>query len=105
MARRWASIQQHMTAPEGKKLAEKIKKKGGKDLVAIAAEPRRSKSGAARKPARPNEPVKVLGVEYAGKSYQEKIEELKKGVGQEEGGWLRRQHAGRDCVAVQPSRQ
>ena len=30
------------------------------------------------KPRRPNEKVKVLGLEYAGKKFQEKIEDLRK---------------------------
>ncbi|KAK5166302.1 uncharacterized protein LTR77_008563 [Saxophila tyrrhenica] len=66
-----------ITAPEGKKLAEKIKKKGGKDLVAIATNLVDEVWGD-KKPARPNEPVKVLGLEYAGKSFEDKIEELRK---------------------------
>jgi Xaa-Pro aminopeptidase len=66
-----------ITAPEAKKLAEKIKKKGGKDLVGIAAN-LVDEVWANKKPARPNEPVKLLGMEYAGKTYQDKIEELRK---------------------------
>lgn len=66
-----------ITAPEGKKLAEKIKKKGGKDLVAVA-DNLIDEVWAAKKPSRPNEPVMVLGQEYAGKTFQEKIEELRK---------------------------
>ena len=66
-----------ITAPEGKKLSEKIKKKGGKDLVGVAANLVDEVWGA-KKPARTNEPVKVLGMEYAGKTYQDKIEELRK---------------------------
>ena len=66
-----------ITAPEGKKLAEKIKKKGGKDLVAIAANLVDEVWGKA-KPGRPNEPVKVLSMQYAGKSFQDKIEDLRK---------------------------
>ena len=66
-----------ITAPEGKKLAEKIKKKGGKDLVGIAAN-LVDEVWAKDKPARPNEPVMVLAPQYAGKSFQEKIEELRK---------------------------
>lgn len=30
------------------------------------------------RPARPSEPVKVLGLEYVGKSFQEKLEDLRK---------------------------
>ncbi|CAK1365767.1 unnamed protein product [Cercospora beticola] len=66
-----------ITATESRKLAEKIKKKGGKELVAVA-ENLIDKVWAEEKPARPNEPVRVLGLEYAGKKYQEKIEELRK---------------------------
>ncbi|KAK3710604.1 hypothetical protein LTR37_010231 [Vermiconidia calcicola] len=66
-----------ITAPEGKKLAEKIKKKGGKDLVGVAANLVDEVWGS-KKPARPNEPVKVLGMEYAGKTFGDKIEELRK---------------------------
>lgn len=66
-----------ITAPEGRKLAEKIKKKGGKELVAIA-ENLVDKVWGKDKPPRPSEPVKVLGMEYAGKQFQEKIEELRK---------------------------
>lgn len=66
-----------ITAPEAKKLAEKIKKKGGKDLVAIAANLVDEVWGG-KKPSRPNEPVKVLGMECAGKTYQDKIEDLRK---------------------------
>lgn len=66
-----------ITAPEARKLAEKIKKKGGKGLVAIA-ENLVDKVWAKDKPARPNEPVRVLEMQYAGKKFQEKIEELRK---------------------------
>ncbi|CAK3935436.1 Xaa-Pro aminopeptidase P [Lecanosticta acicola] len=66
-----------ITAPEGRKLAEKIKKKGGKELVAVA-ENLVDQVWAGDKPARPNEPVRVLGLEYAGKKFTEKIKELRK---------------------------
>lgn len=66
-----------ITAPEGRKLAEKIRKKGGKDLVALA-ENLVDQVWGKEKPARPNEPVRVLGMEYAGKQFQDKIEELRK---------------------------
>lgn len=66
-----------ITAPEGRKLAENIKKKGGKELVAIA-ENLVDKVWGKDKPARPNEPVRVLEMEYAGKKFEEKIEELRK---------------------------
>lgn len=66
-----------ITAPEGRKLREKIRKKGGKELIGVATN-LVDKVWAKQKPARPNEPVKVLGLEHAGKKYQEKIEELRK---------------------------
>ena len=66
-----------ITAPEGRKLAEKIKKKGGKNLVAIA-ENLVDRVWGDKKPAGPREPAKVLSLEYAGKKYHEKIEELRK---------------------------
>lgn len=66
-----------VTAPDAKKLKEKIKKKGGKELVAVA-ENLVDQVWGKDKPARPNEPAKVLSQEYAGKKFQEKIEELRK---------------------------
>lgn len=66
-----------VTAPDARKLAEKIKKKGGKDLVGIA-ENLVDKVWGKERPARPNEPVKVLGQDCAGKPFQDKIEELRK---------------------------
>lgn len=66
-----------VTSSDAKKLAEKIKKKGGKGLVAIA-ENLVDQVWSKQKPSRPNEPVKVLGLEHAGKKFQEKIEELRK---------------------------
>jgi Xaa-Pro aminopeptidase len=66
-----------ITSSEAKKLGEKIKKKGGKGLVAVAQN-LVDEVWSKDKPARPNEPVMVLGLEYAGKKFQEKIEELRK---------------------------
>lgn len=66
-----------ITAPEGRKLGDKIKKKGGRGLVAIA-ENLVDQVWGKQKPARTSEPVKVLGQEYAGKSWQDKIEDLRK---------------------------
>lgn len=66
-----------ITASEGKKLAEKIRKKGGKGLVPVA-ENLVDVVWGDKKPERTSEPVTVLGLEYAGKSYAEKIEELRK---------------------------
>ena len=58
-------------------MAEKIKKKGGKDLVAVKDNLVDAVWGK-DKPPRPNEKVKVLANTYAGKGFQEKIEELRK---------------------------
>lgn len=66
-----------ITAPDARKLAEKIKKKGGKDLVAVTDNLVDQVWGGER-PARPNEPVKVHGKEFAGKGFEEKIEDLRK---------------------------
>lgn len=66
-----------ITAPEGKKLGEKIVKKGGKGLVPVVANLVDEVWGA-KKPGRPNEGVRVLGLEYAGKKWEEKVEELRK---------------------------
>lgn len=66
-----------ITAPEGRKLADKIKKKGGKELVAVA-ENLVDKVWGKEKPARPNEPIRVLEQDYAGKKWQDKVEELRK---------------------------
>ncbi|KAI7302833.1 putative Xaa-Pro aminopeptidase, partial [Hortaea werneckii] len=66
-----------ITAPDAKKLQDKIKKKGGKELVAIA-ENLIDRVWGADKPSRPNEPARVLGQEYAGRKFQDKIEELRK---------------------------
>ncbi|KZF19192.1 hypothetical protein L228DRAFT_254478 [Xylona heveae TC161] len=66
-----------ITAPDARKLSEKIKKKGGKDLVGIKHNLVDQVWGEDR-PARPNEPVRVLGLEFAGKPFQEKLGELRK---------------------------
>lgn len=66
-----------LTAPDARKLAEKIKKKGGQDLIAIAKNLVDEVWGQDR-PARPNELVKVHPQKYAGKPFQEKVEELRK---------------------------
>ncbi|GAB7362166.1 hypothetical protein MBLNU230_g2192t1 [Neophaeotheca triangularis] len=66
-----------ITAPQGRKLAEKIKKKGGNDLVSITSN-LVDEVWAKDKPARPNEPVRVLGLDFAGKKWQIKVDELRK---------------------------
>ncbi|KAF2219766.1 peptidase M24 [Elsinoe ampelina] len=68
-----------ITAPEARKLGEKIRKKGGNDLVAVK-ENLVDLVWGKDKPARPNEPAKVLSNEFSGKPYQEKIEELRKEI-------------------------
>ncbi|KAF4548174.1 Xaa-Pro aminopeptidase P-like protein [Elsinoe fawcettii] len=68
-----------ITAPEARKLGEKIRKKGGKDLVAVK-ENLVDLVWGKDKPERPNEPAKVLSNEFSGKPYQEKIEELRKEI-------------------------
>lgn len=65
-----------MTA-EARKLAEKIKKKGGNSLVGIEENLIDLVWGKER-PPRPNEKVKVLGDQFNGKKFQEKLEDLRK---------------------------
>ncbi|ORY16084.1 putative Xaa-Pro aminopeptidase P [Clohesyomyces aquaticus] len=65
-----------VTAADARKLADKIKKKGGEyraideNLVDLVWEKNR--------PARPSEPVRVHPVEFSGKSSQDKLEDLRK---------------------------
>jgi Xaa-Pro aminopeptidase len=66
-----------LTAGAAKKLAEKIKKSGGKDLVPSTDNLVDSVWGQAR-PGRPNEPVIVLEEKFAGKNVKEKLAELRK---------------------------
>ncbi|KAF2231895.1 putative Xaa-pro aminopeptidase P [Viridothelium virens] len=66
-----------ITAPEARKLTEKIKKKGGVDLKAIK-ENLVDEVWGKDKPARPSEKVQVLSTDYAGKKFQEKIDDLRK---------------------------
>ncbi|KAI5249471.1 hypothetical protein E4T43_00850 [Aureobasidium subglaciale] len=66
-----------ITAPDARKLSEKIKKKGGKDLVAVKENLVDSVWGSAR-PARPNEKTDVLTLDFAGKKFQDKIDDLRK---------------------------
>jgi len=62
---------------DARKLSEKIKKKGGKDLIAVKENLVDSVWGSAR-PARPNEKADVLTLDFAGKKFQDKIEDLRK---------------------------
>ncbi|KAL1302286.1 hypothetical protein AAFC00_002704 [Neodothiora populina] len=66
-----------ITAADARKLAEKIKNKGGKDLVGVKDNFVDAVWGA-DKPARPNEKVNIQPLKYSGKNFNEKIEELRK---------------------------
>lgn len=65
------------TAADARKLAEKIKKKGGGKLIGIEINLVDQVWGKSR-PARPNEKVKVLDERFSGKKFQEKIDDLRK---------------------------
>jgi len=73
-----------ITASESRKLAEKIKKKGGKDLKPVNQNLVDVVWGKSR-PERPSEKVKVLDVKFAGKSFEEKLEELRKEIDKKKG--------------------
>ena len=64
---------------DAKKLAEKIKKKGGGELVGSATNLVDEVWGKDR-PPRPSEKSKVHDLIYAGKKFEEKIEDLRKEV-------------------------
>ncbi|KAL8890961.1 MAG: hypothetical protein Q9215_001962 [Flavoplaca cf. flavocitrina] len=66
-----------ITAPEARKLSEKIKKKGGAELLGVKAN-LVDLVWANERPPRPNEKVSVLDIEFAGKKFAEKIEDLRK---------------------------
>jgi len=66
-----------ITASESRKLSDKIKKKGGAELKPVSENLVDTVWGK-DKPARPNEKVIVLDVKYAGKKFEDKIEELRK---------------------------
>lgn len=65
-----------VTAADARKLADKIKKKGGEykavseNLVDLV--------WGQKRPARPSEQVRVQPLEYAGKSFADKIEDIRK---------------------------
>lgn len=61
---------------DARKLHEKIKKKGGGDLIGIR-ENLVDLVWGSKKPARPKEKVTVLSTDFAGKQFQEKIEDLR----------------------------
>ncbi|KAF1813193.1 aminopeptidase-like protein [Eremomyces bilateralis CBS 781.70] len=66
-----------ITASEARKLSDKIKKKGGASLKPVR-ENLVDLVWGTDKPDRTNEPAKVLGVEFSGKPFQEKLEDLRK---------------------------
>ncbi|KAF1985912.1 putative Xaa-Pro aminopeptidase P [Aulographum hederae CBS 113979] len=66
-----------ITAPDARKLAEKIKKKGGGELKAVDDNLVDAVWGSS-KPSRPTEKVIVLGLEYSGKKFQDKLADLRK---------------------------
>jgi Xaa-Pro aminopeptidase len=66
-----------ISAPDARKLAEKIKKRGGGDLVAIEDNLVDQIWGTNRPPM-PSEPVKVLAQQFSGKNVKAKLEELRK---------------------------
>src|ERR1700743_1823443 len=66
-----------MTAEQARKLAEKIKKKGGADLKPVPQNLIDLVWGK-EQPTRPNEKVQVLDVKYAGKKFEEKLTDLRK---------------------------
>ncbi|MCJ1457203.1 hypothetical protein MMC28_007570 [Mycoblastus sanguinarius] len=66
-----------ITAPDARKLGEKIKKKGGAALVGVKTNLVDVIWGDSR-PPRPKEKVKTLPLQFAGKSFEEKIEDLRK---------------------------
>lgn len=66
-----------ISAPEARKLSEKIKKIGGGELVAVEDNLIDIVWGSDR-PPRPCEPVKLLGQEFAGKEIKAKLEDLRK---------------------------
>jgi len=66
-----------ISAPDARKLAEKIKKRGGNDLVAIDENLVDLVWGSER-PPRPQELVNVLGQGFSGKEVKSKLEDLRK---------------------------
>jgi Xaa-Pro aminopeptidase len=72
---RWEPIDRFLV--DARKLSEKIKKKGGSSLKPIA-ENLVDLVWGSDKPERPQEKVRVLDVKFAGKKFQEKLEDLRK---------------------------
>jgi Xaa-Pro aminopeptidase len=66
-----------ISAPDARKLAEKIKKRGGQELLAVE-ENLVDQIWDEGRPPRPSEPVKVLAKQFAGKDVKTKLDELRK---------------------------
>jgi Xaa-Pro aminopeptidase len=66
-----------VSALDARKLAEKIKKRGGHELVAVEENLVDIIWGESR-PPKPSEPVKVLAKKFSGKDVKTKLEELRK---------------------------
>ncbi|KAI9807314.1 MAG: hypothetical protein M1833_000057 [Piccolia ochrophora] len=66
-----------ITAPDARKLAEKIKKKGGGKLIDVS-ENLVDKVWAKDRPSRPHADVKPLALQFAGKRFQDKLDDLRK---------------------------
>lgn len=66
-----------LASSTAKKLAEKIKKSGGKDFVAVPTN-LVDTVWAAERPAHPSEPVVLLAEKFAGKDTKSKLAELRK---------------------------
>jgi len=66
-----------ISASDARKLAEKIKKRGGRDLVAVDKNLVDLVWGRDR-PSRPQEPVTILPQMYAGRAFKAKLEDIRK---------------------------
>ncbi|KAL6712791.1 hypothetical protein ACLMJK_009632 [Lecanora helva] len=66
-----------ITSPDARKLAEKIKKKGGNDLVGVKTNLIDMIWGDDR-PPRPQEKIKTLPLQFSGKPFENKIDDLRK---------------------------
>ncbi|ESZ99310.1 putative Xaa-pro aminopeptidase P [Sclerotinia borealis F-4128] len=66
-----------ISAPDARKLLEKVKKRGGSDLIAVEENLVDLVWGDDR-PSSPKEPVKVLAREFCGKDVRTKLEDLRK---------------------------
>lgn len=66
-----------MVTADARKLADSIKKKGGAELVAVRTNLVDVIWGDSR-PSRPKEKIKSLPLEFSGKKFEEKIEDLRK---------------------------